>query len=58
VDAEKTAKLAVKEAEQRKHSPSERMEMRKQSLPEGFDIYFEDRYAYLCWRALESEDCR
>ena len=52
VDAEKAAKLARKEAEQKKHTPEERAAMRKQGLPEGFDIYFEDRYAYLCWRAF------
>ncbi len=53
VDAEKAAKLALKEAEQKRYTPSERAAMRKQSRPEGFDIYFEDRYAYLCWRAFK-----
>jgi hypothetical protein len=53
VDAEKAAKLALKEAEQKKYTPDERAAMRKQGLPEGFDIYFEDRYAYLCWRAFK-----
>ena len=53
VDAEKAAKLALKNAEQEKYTPSERMAMRKRGLPEGFDIYFEDRYAYLCWRAFK-----
>jgi hypothetical protein len=53
VDAEKAAKLARKEAEQKKHTPEERAAMRKLSLPEGFDICLEDRYAYLCWRAFQ-----
>jgi bifunctional DNA primase/polymerase-like protein len=53
VDAEKAAKLARKEAEQEKYTPSEREAMRRKNLPEGFDIYFEDRYAYLCWRAFK-----
>jgi hypothetical protein len=53
VDTEKAEKLARKEAEQKKHTPEERAAMRKQSLPEGFDIYLEDRYAYLCWRAFQ-----
>jgi hypothetical protein len=53
VDAEKAEKLARKEAEQKNHTPEERAAMRKQSLPEGFDIYLEDRYAYLCWRVFQ-----
>ena len=53
VDAEKAAKLALKEAEQKKYTPDERVQMRRKNLPEGFDIYFEDRYAYLCWRAFK-----
>jgi hypothetical protein len=53
VDAENAAKLVRKEAEQKKHTTEERAAMRKQSLPEGFDIYLEDRYAYLCWRAFQ-----
>jgi hypothetical protein len=53
VDAEKAAKLALKEAEQQKYTSNDRAAMRKQDLPEGFDIYFEDRYAYLCWRAFK-----
>jgi hypothetical protein len=53
VDAEKAKKLALKEAEQKKYTPDERAARRKQGLPEGFDIYFEDRYAYLCWRAFK-----
>jgi len=53
VDAEKAAKLALKEAEQKKYTPDEREAMRRKNLPEGFDIYFEDRYAYLCWRAFK-----
>jgi len=53
VDAEKAEKLARKEAEQKNHTPEQRAAMRKQSLPEGFDIYLEDRYAYLCWRAFQ-----
>ena len=53
VDAEKAAKLALKEAEQKKYTPEERVQMRRKNLPEGFDIFFEDRYAYLCWRAFK-----
>ena len=53
VDAEKAEKLARKESEQRNHTPEERAAMRKQSLPAGFDIYLEDRYTYLCWRAFQ-----
>ena len=53
VDAEKAAKLALKEAEQKKYTPDERVQMRRKNLPEGFDIYFEDRYEYLCWRAFK-----
>lgn len=51
VDAEKAAKLALKEAEQRKYTPDERVQMRRKNLPEGFDIYFEDRYEYLYKRS-------
>jgi hypothetical protein len=53
VDAEKAAKLALKEAEQKKYTPDERAAMRRKNLPEGFDICFDDRYAYLCWRAFK-----
>jgi len=53
VDAEKASKLALKEAEREKYTLNERAAMRKQGLPEGFDIFFEDRYAYLCWRAFD-----
>jgi len=53
VDAEKAAKLALKEAEQKKYTPDERVQMRRKNLPEGFDIFFEDRYEYLCWRAFK-----
>jgi hypothetical protein len=38
VDAEKAAKLALKEAEQEKYTPSQRAAMRRKNLPEGFDI--------------------
>jgi hypothetical protein len=51
VDAEKAAKLALKEAEQKKYTPDERVQMRRKNLPEGFDIYFEDRYEYLYKRS-------
>jgi hypothetical protein len=51
VDAEKAAKLALKEAEQQKYTPNDREAMRRKNLPEGFDIYFEDRYAYLYKRS-------
>ena len=51
VDAERAKKLALKEAEQEKYTPDERAVRRKQGLPEGFDIYFEDRYEYLYKRA-------
>lgn len=53
VEAEKAAKLKLKKAEQEKYTPTEREAMRRKNLPEGFDIYFEDRYAYLCWRAFK-----
>lgn len=53
VDTEKAAKLALKNAEQEKYTPSERMAMRKKGLPEGFDIYSEDRYDYLYWRVFQ-----
>ena len=51
VDAEKAAKLALKEAEQKKYTPDERAAMRRKNLPEGFDIFFEDRYEYLYKRS-------
>ena len=43
--------MALKEAEQRKYTPDERVQMRRKNLPEGFDIYFEDRYEYLYKRS-------
>ena len=51
VDAERATKLALKEAEQKKYTPGERVQMRRKNLPEGFDIYLEDRYEYLYKRA-------
>jgi len=51
VDAEKAAKLALKEAEQEKYTPDEREAMRRKNLPEGFDICLEDRYEYLYKRS-------
>ena len=51
VDAEKAEKLALKEAEQKRYTPNERVQMRRKNLPEGFDIFFEDRYEYLYKRS-------
>lgn len=52
-DAETATKNALKTAERAKYTAEERAAMRKKNLPEGFDIYFEDRYEYLAWRSFQ-----
>jgi Bifunctional DNA primase/polymerase, N-terminal len=52
VDAETATKNALKTAEREKYTAVERAEMRRKNLPEGFDIYFEDRYEYIAWRSF------
>jgi hypothetical protein len=51
VDAERARKLSLKEADQKKYTPEERVQMRRKNLPEGFDIYLEYRYEYLYKRS-------
>lgn len=51
-DAEMAAKLELKRIEREKYTSAERADMRKQNLPEGFNILFEDHYDYLRWQSF------
>ncbi len=51
VRVEKEQKKAAKDAERERYTPQQRAKMRREGLPEGFDIYQEDTYDFLRYKA-------
>jgi Bifunctional DNA primase/polymerase, N-terminal len=45
-------KRAAKDAERSQYTPKKRASMRAQNLSQGFDVFFEDIYEFLRWRAF------